>query len=99
MTNYGRFTIHNDLPGPIGLYIEPEGADLILGADQEVSVTDAFTTVPATLRISTLADGSPAVSIWPGDGAVKVLRDGIDVLDLMQKSPRTILLAAGAKST
>ena len=38
--------------------------------------------VPQTLKSD---KGDPIVSIWPGDGEVRVEKEGIDVLELIQE--------------
>lgn len=83
MANLSRFVIRNDLPKPVVLNIEPEGAFFPLGQGQEVSVTDVFTSAPVTLKLTSEASGEPVISIWPGDGEVRVEKDGVNVLDLM----------------
>jgi hypothetical protein len=66
------------------LNIEPEGAFFPLGQGEEVSVTEEFTAAPVTVKLSLSATGEPIVSIWPGDGEVRVAKGGVDVLDLIQ---------------
>jgi hypothetical protein len=53
-----------------------------------VSVLDVFTAAPVTVKLTTSNGGHPILSIWPGDGEVRVEKDGIDVLDLVQKGVR-----------
>jgi hypothetical protein len=65
------------------LNIEPEGAFFQLDTGNAVSVIDSYSSSPVTLKISRSEDGDPIISIWPGDGEVKVEKDGRDVLDLM----------------
>jgi hypothetical protein len=52
---------------------------------EEVSVIDQFTTSPVTLRFSNSDRGHPILSVWPGDGEVRVEKDGVDILDLLQE--------------
>jgi len=78
-----RFVIHNDDGKPMILNIEPEGAFFQLDAGIAVSVIDLYDASPVILKISRSEDGAPIISIWPGDGEVKVEKDGFDVLDLM----------------
>lgn len=82
MANVSRFVIRNDLSKPVTLNIEPEGAVFPLGQGQEVSVTDEFTDTPVTVKLTGEPGGDPVLSIWPGDGVVRVEKDGVDVLDL-----------------
>jgi len=86
MARHNRFIIRNDLPGSLRLNIEPEGALFPLGRGEEVSVTDVFTTAPVTVKLTASAQGEPIVSIWPGDGEVRVEKEGVDVFDLIQRS-------------
>ena len=79
------FVIRNDLSRSLTLNIEPEGAFFPLGRGEEVSVIDVFTTAPVTIKLSPSDQGDPMVPIWPGDGEVRVEKDGIDVFDLIQK--------------
>ena len=85
MAHHTHFVIHNDLSKSLTLNIEPEGAFFLLGKGEEVSVTDVFTTAPVTVKLTNSDKGDPIVSIWPGDGEVRVEKDGVDVFDLIQK--------------
>jgi hypothetical protein len=85
MARYNQFVIHNDLSRPLILNIEPEGAFFPLGKGEDVSVFDVFTTVPVTVKLTNSDRGDPILSIWPGDGEVRVENEGVDVLDLLQK--------------
>ncbi len=84
MTHQNQFVIHNDLSSSLILNIEPEGAFFSLGKGEEVSVLDVFTTVPVTVKLSNSDKGEPILSIWPGDGEVRVEKNGVDVLELLQ---------------
>jgi hypothetical protein len=85
MAHHNQFVIRNDLSRPLILNIEPEGAFFPLGRGEEVSVFDAFTTAPVTVKLTNSDRGEPILSIWPGDGEVRVEKNGVDVLDLLQK--------------
>jgi hypothetical protein len=85
MAHHNQFVIRNDLSGPLVLNIEPEGAHFPLGKGEEVSVFDVFRTAPVTVKLTSSDRGEPILSIWPGDGEVTVKKDGVDVLDLIQK--------------
>jgi hypothetical protein len=85
MAHQNQFVIRNDLSKSLILNIEPEGAFFPLKTGEEVSVFDVFTTDPVTVELTNLDGGDPILSIWPGDGAVTVKKDGVDVLDLLQK--------------
>jgi hypothetical protein len=86
MAHHNRFVIRNELSRPLTLNIEPEGAFFPLGKGEDVSVFDVFTTVPVTVKLTNSDRGDPILSIWPGDGEVRVEKDGVDVFDLLQKS-------------
>jgi hypothetical protein len=81
MASQSRFVIRNDLPRAVILSIEPEGVFFPLGEEEEVSVVDVFTTHPVTLRLGRSDQGDPIASIWPGDGEVRVEKEGVDILD------------------
>jgi hypothetical protein len=83
MAKRNQFLIQNDLPKPVTLNIEPEGAFFLLGPGEEVTVRDVFTTAPVTVKLEAPDGGPPIVSIWPGDGEVRVEKDGADVLELI----------------
>ena len=85
MARHNQFTIRNDWSVAVTLNIEPEGAFFPLGKGEEVSVVDVFTTVPVTVRLTPSDRGDPILSIWPGDGEVRVQKDGVDLLDLIPK--------------
>ncbi len=86
MAQHNQFVIRNDLPDSLTLNIEPEGAFFALGRGEEVCVKDVFTTAPVTVKFTASATGEPIVSIWPGDGEVRVEKDGVDVFDLVQRA-------------
>jgi len=85
MVHRNLFFIRNDFSKPLTLNIEPEGALFLLGKGEEVSVTDVFTSTPVTIKLSKSDKGDPIVSIWPGDGDMRVEKDGVDVFDLIQQ--------------
>lgn len=85
MAHHNLFLIRNDLSSPLILNIEPEGAFFPLGKEEEVSVFDVFTTAPVTIKLTNSDRGDPILSIWPGDGNVRVEKNGVDVLDLLQE--------------
>jgi hypothetical protein len=84
MANRNQFVIQNDLPKSLTLNIEPEGALFSLGEGAQVTVFDEFTHAPVTLKLTASDKGDPILSIWPGDGDVRVEKDGADLLDLLQ---------------
>ncbi len=79
------FVIRNDLDQPLTLNIEPEGCFFPLGTGEEVLVTDIFTAAPVTIKLSESEKGETIVSIWPGDGDVRVEKEGVDRLDQIQE--------------
>ena len=84
MPNHSRFLIQNHLSGPVILNIEPECVHLSLAAGDIVAVLDTFEREPVTLRIES-DGGDTIISVWPGDGEVRVEKDGVDVFDLIEK--------------
>jgi hypothetical protein len=84
MSNANHFVIENRGTKPLDLFIEPEGTLFSLGRDEKVTVREQFTNSPVSVVVSTSEAGNPEVSIWPGDGTVRVEKDGADVLDLIQ---------------
>ena len=83
MANQSRFVIQNDCAQPWVLNIEPEGVLFALNEGEEVLVIDEFTAAPVTVTLTNSDKGEPIVSIWPGDGTVRVEKDGVDVLELV----------------
>jgi hypothetical protein len=85
MAHQNQFVIRNDRSTSLTLNIEPEGALFPLGKGEEVSVFDVFTAAPVTIKLTNSDRADPILSIWPGDGELRVEKDGADVLDLLQK--------------
>jgi hypothetical protein len=56
-----------------------------LDKGEEVFLTDAYTAAPVTLKLTHSDQGDPIVSLWPGDGDVRVEKEGVDVLELIQE--------------
>jgi hypothetical protein len=88
MRRENQFTIENRLDRPMVLNIEPEGAFFPLAHGDEVKVFDSFDSAPVTVRLDHTETGEPVVSIWPGDGDVRIEKGGIDVLELIQRSAK-----------
>ena len=84
MAQHTHFVIRNNFTKSLTLNIEPEGAFFSLDAGEEVSINDVFTTTPVTVTLAHSETGLPIISIWPGDGQVRVEKNGADVLDLIQ---------------
>jgi hypothetical protein len=84
MTTNSRFVIQNDMPGPVVVNVEPECVQFTLAPGENVTVYDTFEREPVTLRMES-AGGETILSVWPGDGEVRVERDGVDVFKAIQK--------------
>jgi hypothetical protein len=85
MTNHSRFVIQNDLSGPLIVNIQPECVQVSLSSGEQVMVQDAFDKEPMTLKVES-DKGDTIISVWPGDGEVRVEKDGVDLFDLIEKS-------------
>ena len=83
MRSPNRFAIRNELAAPLLLNIEPEGVHFALGNEEEVSVIDEFVSHPVTVICNKSEDGHLIISIWPGDGRMRVEKEGVDVFDLL----------------
>ena len=81
MRSQNRFLIRNELPGPLTLNIEPENVFISIGHGEEVWVVDVYTASPVSITVGQSGQGDPIVSVWPGDGEVRVEKDGVDILD------------------
>lgn len=88
MAHSNHFLIRNDSPTPLTLNIEPEGAFVLLQKGEEVSVFEEFKKAPVSLRWTVADQGGSIVSLWPGDGEIRVEKDGIDVFELPQQRAR-----------
>ncbi len=76
MSRHNQFIIRNDRPQALVLNIEPEGVFFPLGKGEEVSIREEFADAPVTIKLTNSDNGDPIVSIWPGDGEIKVEKDG-----------------------
>jgi hypothetical protein len=85
MDGHNHFVIRNDSSEALTLNIEPEGAFFPLPKGEEVSVIEVFTSAPVTIKLSKSDKGQPIISIWPGDGEVRVEKNGANIFDLIQK--------------
>ena len=81
MANQNRFLLRNDFSKPLVLNIEPEGFLASLDAGDQVTVLNDFDTQPLTLELTRSKSGDPIVTLWPGDGELRVERDGISLLN------------------
>lgn len=91
MSSRSHFVIRNDLPGMLILNIEPEGVFIPLGHGEEISVVDLFTREPMTVTVGDSDRGDPIVSLWPGDGEIRVEKGGINALDRTSEQRAQIL--------
>lgn len=87
MSNHSRFVIQNDRPERVIVNIEPECLQVRLALGEKVTVQDAFENEPVTLKVDS-DNGDTIISIWPGDGDVRVEKDGVNVFDLVQECDR-----------
>ena len=83
MAGSSRFVVENDSLEALVLNVEPEGAFFPLDRGCKVFVFDAFVIHPVTLKFSRGEHGESILSIWPGDGAVRVEKDGVNLLDTL----------------
>lgn len=83
MPTENRLFLKNKMRGSLVLNIEPEAYEFELACGDEVTVCDLFETIPATLEVAELENGKMVISIWPGDGKVRVMKNGIELLDLV----------------
>ena len=84
MTNRSRFVIQNELSGPLVVNVEPESVHFPLASGDRVTVQDTFEKEPVTLKIE-CDKGDTIISVWPGDGEVRVEKDGVDVFALVER--------------
>ena len=80
-----QFTIQNGSTKSLTLNVEPEGAHVPLESGGEVIVVEEFTNFPLTLKWTESDTGDAIVSIWPGDGELKVEKGRVNVLELVHK--------------
>ncbi len=83
MPNESRVLLKNEMRTSLVLNIEPEAVEFELASGDEVTVCDSFETTPVTIEVGELEGGNPVISIWPGDGKVRVLKNGVELLDLV----------------
>lgn len=92
MTRRNRFVIQNDVARALIVNIEPECVQVSLTLGEKLTVEDSFENEPLTLKVESNNDET-IISVWPGDGEVRVEKDGVDVFeiveDLMPPSPPT----------
>lgn len=83
MRSENHFVIQNASGNLLVLNIEPEAARFSVANGQSVSVHELYETQPVTVKLERSEDGETLISIWPGDGNVRVEKDGTDVFDLV----------------
>lgn len=83
-THHNRFTIRNALAGPAIVNIEPECVRVELPPGEEMTVRDTYDEAPVTLKLES-DRGETVLSIWPGDGDVRVEKDGVDVFEIVEQ--------------
>jgi hypothetical protein len=84
MSRYNQFSIRNEFSQALTVNVEPEGVFYCLGKGEELSIKEEFTVEPLSIKLASSDKGEPVISIWPGDGDVRVEKNGADVLDLAQ---------------
>ncbi|MGH7138756.1 MAG: hypothetical protein ACREHD_23665 [Pirellulales bacterium] len=84
MSNHSRFFIQSDTPVALIVNIEPECVQVPLTLGETLTVKDRFENDPVTLKVES-NDGETTISVWPGDGDVRVEKDGVDVFELVEK--------------
>lgn len=85
MSHQNQFVIQNGGSRPIIVNIEPECCHVSLANGEKVTVRESFDKEPLTLRVES-DQGDTVISVWPGDGDVRVEKDGVDVLDVPRQS-------------
>ncbi len=79
MPKDNQFIIQNDTPSLLIVNLEPECVHVPLAAGEMAMVCERYETQPLTLKME-LDDGEIISAVWPGDGVVRVEKDGVDVL-------------------
>jgi hypothetical protein len=75
------------LPNRVIVNVEPECVQVHLASGEKVTVQNAFENEPVTLKVDS-DNGQTIISVWPGDGDVRIEKDGVDVFDLVQECDR-----------
>lgn len=87
MRTESRFFIENDDCGkPLIINVEPECHHVGLANGERVTVHDSFACAPVSLHVE-IDHGDVIISVWPGDGDVRVEKDGINLLELPVYAP------------
>lgn len=85
MNQTHRFVLENMQHDQLLICIEPEAHELQLLPGEEVVVHDPYLRHPAVLRISKTQLGDTIIAIWPGDGRVRVEKEGVDALEIVSQ--------------
>ena len=82
MSEY-RFQIRADVPsGRMMIVSEPEGGVIYVHDGETIVIiedTDNTGDSPLTLVPSVDDDGTPVISVWPGNGDIRFEKDGVPV--------------------
>ncbi|MGH7137356.1 MAG: hypothetical protein ACREHD_16555 [Pirellulales bacterium] len=84
MSNHSRFFIQSDTQVALIVNIEPECVQVPLTSGEKLTVQDRFQNEPVTLKVES-NNGETIISVWPGDGEVRVEKGGVDVFELIDK--------------
>jgi len=77
--NHGSFLLQNDLATKLILSFEPEADEYRLSPGEKVVIYQSYRMHPVTVKLEMLKDGEVAAVIWPGDGTIRVEKDGISI--------------------
>ena len=83
------FRIQNGSPHRLAIHLEPEAVACALAPSDEVVVHETYRDEPLTMRISAPHASEIVLTIWPGDGNVRVEKGGRDILDVPQALSHT----------
>lgn len=81
MAKHNHFILRNDYNEKLPVAIEPEGTFVILNNREDLTVFEQYNDEPLTLYVSTNKEGLPTIAIWPGDGTIRVEKNGVNVLE------------------
>jgi len=82
MSNANHFVIENQSNKPLDLYVEPEG--FVRDEAERKSPSGPIHELPGQRRRVHVRDGQPGSLHLAGDAEVRVEKDGVDVVDLIQ---------------
>lgn len=81
-----RFILENDQTSDMIIVAEPEACELRLAKNEQVLITDDYDQSPVVIRVTSSPTGEPVLSVWPGDGDVRIEKNGVDILDIVQQT-------------